>query len=118
MITSTLASGIVIPSIGSTEKLDDGVGARRLDRHGIGVDRDDVVAGTEQVDQIPAAAAAGIEDAHPRRNAAAKYLIEEIDVDTAEVLGQGVAHVAVIVRQDPAIRERPSRWRCCASPRT
>ena len=40
----------------------------------------------EKVDQVPARSAARIEHAHPRPNTAPEQLIEEVDVDLAELL--------------------------------
>lgn len=52
----------------------------------VGVRGEDFVALAEQVDEVATGAAAGIEDAHAGDDAAAQKLIEEIDIDLAELL--------------------------------
>jgi len=46
----------------------------------------DVVAFAEEVDEVAASTASGVEDAHAGRDVAAEELVEEIDVDVAELL--------------------------------
>ena len=55
---------------------------------GIGIDAKDLVAILKKVSQISAGAAAGVEDSRAGRNAAAEELIEEVDVDLAELFGE------------------------------
>ena len=52
----------------------------------------------QQVDQIAAVAAPGIEHALPRIEAPAQDLIEEVDVDIAELLPQFLTCGSVISR--------------------
>lgn len=52
----------------------------------IGVRGEDLVAFLKEIDQISAGSAACIEDAHSRRDAAAEELIEEVDVNLAELM--------------------------------
>jgi hypothetical protein len=47
----------------------------------------------QQIDQISSVAAAGVEDTRPRVEASAQQLIEEIDVDVAELRPQLAADV-------------------------
>ena len=47
-----------------------------------------VVARAKEVDEIPALAAPGIEDPHAGRYPAAQQLIEQVDVDVAELRSQ------------------------------
>ena len=49
------------------------------------VDAEDVVAVPEEVDEIAPAAAAGIDDTHAGRDSSTQELIEEVDVDLAEL---------------------------------
>jgi hypothetical protein len=56
-----------------------------VDRRGIGVDAINLITLAEQVDEVAAGAAADIEDAHAGRDAGAEELIEEVDVDGAEL---------------------------------
>ena len=64
----------------------------KADRPWIGVDAGDVVAVPEEVDEIAAAAAARVDDAHAGCDPSTKELIEEIDIDLAE-LGHQIRHV-------------------------
>jgi hypothetical protein len=50
---------------------------------------EDLVAFAEKVDEIAAGAAAGVEDSHAGHDVAAKKLVEEVDVDRAELLVEG-----------------------------
>jgi hypothetical protein len=58
--------------------------AHFADRVRIGIDAEDFGAGLEEVDEIPAESAAGVENPVARCHAPAQQLIEEIDVDRAE----------------------------------
>ena len=60
--------------------------AHLRDRAGIGIVAAHVVALAQQIDEIAAAAAAGVEHAHAGRDAAAQQLIEHVDVDVAELV--------------------------------
>ena len=53
----------------------------------------DVVAASEEVDEVATAAAAGIDDVHAGCDAPAQELVEQVDVDVAELHAQ-VVHVA------------------------
>ena len=45
----------------------------------------DFVAFPEEVDEVPSAAAAGVDDTHSGRDAPLEELVEEVDVDLAEL---------------------------------
>jgi len=62
-----------------------GEAPNRRNGAGIGIDGKDLVCGVHKIDEVSAAAAAGVEDSHAGLNAAAKELIEEVDVDVAEL---------------------------------
>src|SRR5262245_29417819 len=55
----------------------------------VGVGTVDFIPFAKEVDEVTPAPAAGVEDAHAGRDAAAQELIEEINVDGAELLGEG-----------------------------
>ena len=57
----------------------------------IGVYAEDLVAGAKKIDQIAAGATTCVKDAHAGSDAACQELIEEIDIDLAE-LGVEVSH--------------------------
>jgi hypothetical protein len=65
-----------------------GEGAGLLDGGWVMVDSEDLVAFAEEIDEIAAGAAAGIEDTHAGDDVAAEEMVEEIDVDKAELLLQ------------------------------
>jgi hypothetical protein len=69
------------------ESGDESAGLR--DGFGILIGAEDLVALAEEVDEIAADAAPGIEDSHAGDDVAAKDLIEEVDVDRAELLLEG-----------------------------
>lgn len=54
----------------------------------------------QQVNQVAAGPASGIEDPHPGRDAAAQELIEPVDIDLAELVLK-IGHVASIILDDP-----------------
>ena len=60
--------------------------------HGLrgAVDRGDVEAAAQEIEEVPAAAAAGVEDFHPRKDPAFEELIEKVDVDLSEPFAEGV----------------------------
>ena len=58
------------------------------DRHGVPVDGADVEAVLQQIDEIAAAAAAGVQYPHAANDAAAQELVEQVDVDCAELILQ------------------------------
>ena len=66
-----------------------GEGADLCDGGRIVVCGKDFVAFIEKVNEIAAPAAAGVEDAHAGGDVAAKELVEEVDVDLAELLLEG-----------------------------
>ena len=57
-----------------------------LDGVGVVVDGEDLVAFAEEIDEVAAGAAAGVEDSHAGDDVAAEELVEEVDVDGAELL--------------------------------
>jgi hypothetical protein len=59
------------------------------DGFGILIGAKDLVALAEEVDEIAADTAPGVEDSHAGDDVAAKDLIEEVDVDRAELLLEG-----------------------------
>ena len=59
--------------------------AHGADGVGVLIDGVDVAASAQQIDEIAAPAAAGVEDTIAWRDAAAQQLIEQIDVDPAEL---------------------------------
>ena len=65
-----------------------GEGAGLLDGCGVLVDGEDVAAFAEKIDEVAAGAAAGVEDAHAGDDVAAEEMVEEIDVDEAELFLQ------------------------------
>jgi hypothetical protein len=58
------------------------------DAFGIGIEGEDFAAVAQQIDEIAAVAAAGVEDAHPGADVAAQDLVEDVDVDLAEFVLQ------------------------------
>ncbi len=66
-----------------------GESAGLRDCFGILIGGEDLVAFAEQVDEIAAGAASGVEDSHAGHDVAAKDLVEEVDVDLAELLVEG-----------------------------
>jgi hypothetical protein len=59
--------------------------AHFLDRVRIGIDRVDVESGAKHVDQVPSRSAAGLDDPIAPRDPAPEELIEDVDVDRAEL---------------------------------
>jgi hypothetical protein len=59
------------------------------DSFGILVGGEDLVALTKEIDEIASGAASGIEDSHAGHDVAAQDLVEEVDVDLAELLLEG-----------------------------
>jgi len=59
------------------------------DGGGVGIGGVDLVVFAEEVDEIAAVAAAGVEDVHSGSDSAAEDLIEEVDVDGAELVVEG-----------------------------
>jgi len=80
---------------GESAGLGDGVG--------ILVGGEDLVAFAEEVDEIASGTAAGIEDTHAGHDVAAQDLVEEVDVDLAELLLEG-GHRFKRMIQDGAAR--------------
>ena len=58
----------------------------RADRLGIRIDAEDLVSGPEQIDQVPARPASGVEHPHARDQSFSEELIEQVDVDPAELI--------------------------------
>ncbi len=63
--------------------------ADRVHRSRVGIAAVDVEALAEEIHEIAAAAAAGVKDAHATLDAPAQQLIEQIDVNVAELLVKG-----------------------------
>jgi hypothetical protein len=59
-----------------------------LDGDGIRVYPEYLIAGLEEVHQIATPSTPRVDDAHPRRDAASKQLIEQIDVDLAKAIAK------------------------------
>jgi hypothetical protein len=84
--------------------------------HRVRIDGADVIARPQQVDEIPARPAAGVEDAHSRYEVAAQQLVEQADVDLAEERGgvrRVAGHAAIVApsalrARGPGLRSRPS----------
>ncbi len=93
MTTDADRSGIDVRSIGSARKFSRGRRGRQprgelahgVDRVGVLIDGVDLAASAQQIDEVAAPAAAGVEDTVARRDSAAQQLIEQIDVDPAEL---------------------------------
>jgi hypothetical protein len=71
---------------GKSGRKGSGEGAALRDGCGVPVDGEDVVAFAEKIDEVAAGAATGVENAHAGNDVAAKEMVEEIDVDEAELL--------------------------------
>jgi hypothetical protein len=69
------------------ERGDESAGLR--DGGGTLIGSEDLVAFAEEVDEIAAGSASGVEDSHAGHDVAAKDLVEEVDVDRAELLLEG-----------------------------
>lgn len=52
----------------------------------IGIDAKNLITFAEEIDEVAAGTTSSIEDPHPRHDAAAEELIEEVDIDLAELL--------------------------------
>jgi hypothetical protein len=59
---------------------------------GIFIDCEDLAAGAEEMNEVAAVAASGVEDGHAGFDVAAQDLIEEVNVDLAELLLKGHGH--------------------------
>ena len=90
---SANASGNGIRSIAPNWKLLSGSPGPRdfeqiadvLNAVGISIQCEDVASLAQQMHEIAAVAASGIEHAHTRRNISAQNLIEDVDIDLAEL---------------------------------
>ena len=60
-----------------------------VDGGGIGVEGEDFGVFAEQVDEVAPVATAGVEDAHAGGDVAAQDLVEDVDVDVAELVLEG-----------------------------
>ena len=76
----------------------------------IAISSRDVVAVSEQVDEVAPAAAAGVNDVHARGDTAAQQLIEQVDVDVAELFLQ-VRHWFRVRGSRFRVRDSGSRFR-------
>ena len=76
---------------------------RRADRDGVGIHRPDVEPAPEEVREIPSTAATGIDQARPPIESAAQKLVEQIDIDPAELRFQFVGHARDIRRHSRII---------------
>jgi hypothetical protein len=74
---------------GETRRESGSEGASLVDGGRVVVDGEDLVAFAEEIDEIATGAAAGVEDTHAGDDVAAKEMIEEIDINEAELLLQG-----------------------------
>ncbi len=80
------------------------------------VDGEDVVAFAEKIDEVATGAAAGIEDSHAGGNVAAEELVEEVDVDGAELLlerghaGHSMIRDRIFVYVRSVVRQRRREW--------
>ena len=63
-------------------------GANRCDGVQIGIDAANLEAILEEVHEIAATAATSIENAHSRRQPATQQLVEDVDIDMAELTHQ------------------------------
>ena len=81
---------------GQTGRQPLGQDSHAADRFRIRIEGADLEAFPEKVDEIAAPAAARIENAHPRVDAASEQLIEQIDVDRSEEGGE-IGHGAEAV---------------------
>ena len=73
--------------------------AHGVDRLRIEIGAEDLVPFAEQVHDVPAGAAAGVEDRHPLRDIAAQELIEEVDVDVAKLFLES-GHAGLMVAEN------------------
>ena len=74
------------------------------DRSRVGVHAENLVSLSKQVDQVAPGSASGIEHAHSASNSATQELIEQIDVNLAELLLK-VGHEAVLmIRESLSLR--------------
>lgn len=91
MTTSAKASGKAIASTGSWRRFADGGGGvswwqLSAMACGFGIGGVNFIAFAHEIDDIVAAAATSVEDAHAGRDVAAEELIKEVDIDIAELL--------------------------------
>ena len=66
-----------------------GEGANGGDGVWAGIDGGEVEVLAQEIDEVAAGAAAGVEDAHAGADVAAEELVEEVDVDVAEGVFEG-----------------------------
>jgi hypothetical protein len=73
----------------------------------IDVSGEHVVAVLEQIDKVAPAAAAGVENAHATTDASAQKLIEQVDVDVAELIVEihGTGSIVVLARPVRSARD-------------
>ena len=60
-----------------------------VDTFWVGIQRIHLAAFAEKIDEVAAVAAASIEYAHARSDVAAQDLVEDVDVDQAELVLEG-----------------------------
>jgi thiol-disulfide isomerase/thioredoxin len=76
------------------------------DRPRVGIHTADIVALAKKIDQIAAAAAARVENPHSWLDAAAQKLVEQVDIDRAELVGQA-GHRYLMIRGDCVAAQSP-----------
>jgi hypothetical protein len=86
-----------------------GESAGLCDGGGTLIGAEDLVAFAEEIDEIAAGAASGVEDSHAGHDVSAKDLVEEVDVDLAELLLEG-GHGFKRMIQDG--QDKPGRGFC------
>ena len=75
-----------------------------LDGYSVGIRSEDFVPLLEHVYKVAARAAAGVEHANARRDSSAQDLVEEVDVDVAELIGERHGRSDCAPRQISPIR--------------
>jgi hypothetical protein len=70
-----------------------------LDRRGVLIDGEDLVSLAQKIDEVAAGAGACVEDTHAGCDVAAEELIEEVDVDGAELFLKGGHGCSCMIRE-------------------
>ena len=83
-----------------------GAGLRRR----VGIDAEDLVAFAEEIDEVAAGAATCVEYTHSGCNPATQQLIEQVDIDGAELLVEG-SHWYLMIRRAGLPPERIGHYR-------
>lgn len=74
-----------------------GESAGLLDRGGVLIDGEDLVSLAQKIDEVAAGAAACVEDSHAGCDVFAEELIEDVDVDGAELRLKGRHRSSVMI---------------------